>query len=31
MLEINVGFGGDAATNVDLGDNLDLADAKLIK
>lgn len=31
VLEINVGFGGDAATNVDLGDNLDLADAKLIK
>lgn len=31
MLEITVGFGGDAATNVDLGDNLDLADAKLIK
>lgn len=31
MLEINVGFGGDATTNVDLGDNLDLADAKLIK
>ena len=31
VLEISVGFGGDAATNVDLGDNLDLADAKLIK
>ena len=31
VLEIVVGFGGDAATNVDLGDNLDLADAKLIK
>ncbi len=31
VLEITVGFGGDAATNVDLGDNLDLADAKLIK
>lgn len=31
VLEIIVGFGGDAATNVDLGDNLDLADAKLIK
>lgn len=31
MLEITVGFGGDATTNVDLGDNLDLADAKLIK
>lgn len=24
VLEIVVGFGGDAATNVDLGDNLDL-------
>ena len=31
VLEITVGFGGDAATNVDLGDNLDLADAKLIR
>lgn len=31
MLEIMVDFGGDATTNVDLGDNLDLADAKLIK
>lgn len=31
VLEIFVGFGGDAATNLDLGDNLDLADAKLIK
>ena len=31
VLEIVVGFGGDATTNVDLGDNLDLADAKLIK
>ncbi|TXT36548.1 MAG: glycosyl hydrolase family 98 carbohydrate binding module [Planctomycetota bacterium] len=31
VLEITVGFGGDAATNVDLGDNFDLADAKLIK
>ena len=31
VLEITVGFGGDATTNVDLGDNLDLADAKLIR
>lgn len=31
VLEIQVDFGGDATTNVDLGDNLDLADAKLIK
>lgn len=31
VMEIIVGFGGDAATNVDLGDNLDLADAKLVR
>jgi hypothetical protein len=30
-LEIVVDFGEDAKSNVDLGDNLDLADAKLIK